>query len=79
MSLIYSFDVRIAEKFGVEEAILLNAFSYWSKLSINEIVNIFPFFEEKKINSIIDSLKKKGILIDESSQYSLNKEVEVIL
>ena len=75
----YSFNVGIAQLYGVNEAIFLNNIKFW--ILQNEVSNInfkdgyywtygtakrykrlFPFWTERQIRYIAESLKKRGVL-----------------
>ena len=75
----YSFDIRLAKKFGVEEAIMLSNFQFWilknkanekhlhegktwTYNSIKSFAKLFPFWSEKQIRRILDSLIKQGVI-----------------
>lgn len=76
----YSFNIQEAQKYGVEEAIMLKNFKFW--IHHNKANNthqfdgrtwtynsskafsiIFPFWTEKQITRILDSLQKQNIIM----------------
>ena len=76
----YSFDVKIAEKYGLKEAVMLknivlwclknrannvnyNDGFYWTYNSNREFSELFPFWTEKQIRSILISLEEKGLIV----------------
>ena len=76
----YQFDVDVASKVGVEEAIVVQNFAFWiAKNKANNqgfhegrywtyntaaaFVALFPFWSEKQVRRILDSLVKKKVLL----------------
>ncbi len=75
----YQFDIGIAEKYGINEAIMLNNLIfwirqnkannknfydgyYWTFNSIRAFSELFPFWTNRQIGYILDSLEKQNII-----------------
>ena len=76
----YTFDVEVANKYGVEEAIFISNLQYWilqnkanernyydghtwTFNSNSAFIELFPFWSQKQVRRIIESLKEKGVII----------------
>jgi hypothetical protein len=78
----YQFSIKLAEFYGVKEAIILNHLlywvshnqskrskahyrdgKYWTYLSIHDLQITFPFWTERQIRTIMNSLVTKGAAI----------------
>jgi hypothetical protein len=76
----HSFDIDYAQKYGVEEAILIKNIQFWilknkanskhkhdgrtwTYNSISAFSELFPYFTEKQVRRIIESLKRQEIII----------------
>ena len=76
----YSFDIEVAQQYGVNEAIMIKNLQFWimknkangkhfhdghtwTYNSVAAFMQLFPFWTEKQIRIIINSLKEKGIII----------------
>lgn len=76
----HHFDIEHAASYGVDEAIMINAFQYWilhnrangknqydghtwTYNSIEALAELFPYWTQKQVRRIVDSLKAKGVLI----------------
>lgn len=97
----YSFNAKVAEKYGVEEAVLLHNLYWWiSKNKANNkhiydgrvwtynsrkaFAELFPFWTEKQLRRICNSLEKNGAIIvgnynkspmDRTMWYALSEDV----
>jgi len=78
-SLIYNFSVGLAEKYGLNESIMLNNLIFWTKTnqaneknfydgyfwtfnSARAYKELFPFWTERQIRYILESLEKQGLI-----------------
>ena len=78
--MIHSFDIELAQEFGLDEAIMISNFQFWISKnlangrheyegrfwtynSIPDFVKIFPYWTEKQVRRILDSLVVQGVLI----------------
>lgn len=78
--MIHSFDIELAQEFGLDEAIMISNFQFWISKniangrheyegrfwtynSIPAFVKIFPYWTEKQVRRILDSLVVQGVLI----------------
>lgn len=100
----HHFNIEIAEKYGVGEAILLHNICFWQKKNIANNVNyhdgrywvynsvqayseLFPYYTDRQIRTILKKLEDKGCLhvgrynkmkIDRTKWYSVNDEIMLI-
>lgn len=80
---IYSFDGKVALKYGVPEAIFLNNLKFWishnkangknlregrtwSYNTLEAFAEIFPFWTERQIRTIVDKLIEKEVILKEN-------------
>lgn len=80
---IYSFNGKVAQEYGVPEAIFLNNLKFWithnkangknmregrtwSYNTFEAFAEMFPFWTERQIRTIVDKLVEKGVILKEN-------------